>query len=205
METIIIQGVIAGLAIAFPKGPAGLMVIRQTILAGFSRGIQVSWGPIATTFISSIIVLIFSSIGFDVIWIMDCRNDDSVHIIGGLILIGVGVYFLKSKQQEVKAKTLFWFTFLEPLLFPGTIATFIAISPNSITGSISVKALFFLGIVIGTFLWYYLSCKFFALFSNGNCESIIKKFNNFFGWIFIISGSIVIIYRIISILERFFH
>ncbi len=158
METIIIQGIIAGLAIAFPKGPAGLMVIRQTILTGFASGIQVSWGPIATTFISSIIILVFSTLGFDLMWVVDLRNNNGIHIIGGLILIGVGVYFLKSKQQEVKAKTLFWFTFLEPLLFPGTIAIFIAISPNSITGSIFVKVLFFLGIIIGTFLWYYVSC-----------------------------------------------
>ena len=204
METIIIQGIIAGLAIAFPKGPAGLMVIRQTILTGFASGIQVSWGPIATTFISSIIILVFSTLGFDLMWVVDLRNNNGIHIIGGLILIGVGVYFLKSKQQEVKAKTLFWFTFLEPLLFPGTIAIFIAISPNSITGSIFVKVLFFLGIIIGTFLWYYVSCKFFAFFSKGNCERIIKKFNIFFGWVFIICGIIIIIYRIPVMLERFF-
>jgi threonine/homoserine/homoserine lactone efflux protein len=148
---IIIQGVIAGLAIAFPKGPAGLMIIRQTILAGFQEGIRLSWGAIATTFISSIIILVFSSLEFDLICIMNLRNNSWVHIIGGIILIIVGIYFLKAKEQKIKATTLFWFTFLEPLLFPATIATFVIVSPKTITGSVGIKVLFFIGIIIGTF------------------------------------------------------
>lgn len=194
METIVIQGVIAGLAIAFPKGPAGLMVIRQTILAGFSSGIQVARGPVATTFISSIIILVFSSLGFDLMWIMDLQNNDGIHIIGGIILIGVGIYFLKGKKQEVKTKTLFWFTFLEPLLFPATIATFITISPATITGPVSTKVLFFIGIVIGTFFYYYTSCKFFARFTQKNCVRIITTLNNLFGWVFIFCGIIIILH-----------
>lgn len=193
MEIIIIKGIIAGLAIAFPKGPAGLMVIRQTMLSGFTSGIQVARGPMATTFISSIIILTFSSLGFDLIGVVNLRNSDGVHIIGGIILIGVGIYFLKTKKQEVKAKTLFWYTFLEPLLFPATIATFIAISPETIIGSVSVKILFFIGIVIGTLFWYYVSCKFFALFSKKNCAKVINIFNTIFGWVFIISGAAIVL------------
>jgi threonine/homoserine/homoserine lactone efflux protein len=204
METVIIQGIITGFVIAFPKGPAGLMVIRQTILTGFTSGIHVARGPIATTFISSIIILIFSSLDFDLVWIMDLRNNNVIHIIGGIILIGVGFYFLKGKKQEVKAKTLFWYTFLEPFLFPATIAIFIIISPETITGPVVMKTLFFIGIIIGTLSWYYISCKFFARFSQKNCTKIITILNNFFGWVFIIFGVVIILHLIPDIIERFF-
>ena len=55
-----LQGILVGMIIAFPKGPAGFMVINQTVLFGTKSGLETAFGPMMTTFVSSFIILYFS-------------------------------------------------------------------------------------------------------------------------------------------------
>lgn len=188
------QGVLAGIAIAFPKGPAGLLVVTQTIQFGFDKGFNVAKGPILTTFISSIIILMLHTVGVNLEFVKQIRYDPIAHVIAGFFLVGVGFYVLFFLEEKpTTSKKLFLYTFFEPMLLPATIATFSWVSSNILTEEIPHKSLFFLGIIVGTLLWYILWCKFLEYLSKKGFKKIIITINIFFGIVFILLGMITIL------------
>lgn len=192
----ILQGFFVGIAIALPKGPAGFLVITQTIRFGYKSGIQLAKGPIVTTFISCGVLIILSE------WITitgnqvhQIRNSFLVHIIAGFFLLAVGLYIIfLMEEKPATAKKLFFFTFLEPMLFPGTIATFIWICPNIFQESFLLKLYFFLGIVVSTFLYYGISVLFFSRYFQKTNSEKIRKIQVFFGGIFVLFGFFTILF-----------
>lgn len=192
----ILQGFFVGIAIALPKGPAGFLVITQTIRFGYKSGIQLAKGPIITTFISCGVLIILSE------WITitgnqvhQIRNSFLVHIIAGFFLLAVGLYIIfLMEEKPATAKKLFLFTFLEPMLFPGTIATFIWIFPSVFSESFRVKTCFLFGIFISTILYYGISVLFFDRFFQKTNPQKIRKVQVFFGAVFVLFGFSIILF-----------
>jgi arginine exporter protein ArgO len=192
--SIFLQGILVGIAIAFPKGPAGLLVINQTVLFGLQKGLNTAKGPMITTFISSVIVLLMHTVGIRLDVLQQIRYNLTVHVIGGLFLIGIGLYiifFLKEKQ--LTTRTLFLYTFFEPFLFPATIGTFLWICPTIFTETIPMRSIFFFGIILGTVIWYNLSCKGFDWLSKKGFIKIIGLINVILGIIFVLLGMITVL------------
>jgi hypothetical protein len=190
MEFIVfLQGILAGIAIAFPKGPAGLLVINQTMLFGVTKGLSIARGPIMTTFVSCGIVFLLQLVGVDLDSVQQIKYNLVAHSIGGFFLIGVGLYIIFFlEEQRVTSRKLFIYTFLEPLLFPTTIGIFFLTSPGIFTKTIPVKILFYFGIVTGTFFWYYYSCKGYNWLSKKGLGKIIGIITIFLGGVCIIVG-----------------
>lgn len=190
----IFQGILAGIAIAFPKGPAGLLVITQTVKFGFDKGFNVAKGPMTTTFISSIIVLLLHVFGVNVENVKELRHNLTIHVIGGFFLIGIGLYLICFlKERQFTRNKLFIYTFFEPLLFPATVVTFGLVSEDILTETIPIKILFFIGIVVGTLMWYFATCKFCEWLANKGLKKIVRSMIIFFGTIFILVGYITIL------------
>lgn len=193
-----LQGILVGIIITFPKGPAGFMVINQTVLFGTKNGLETAFGPMMTTFISSFIILYFSKFDSFIGSIKKISNYTSVHIISGIILIGIGMYIfcmsdnLQPDGSMIISFKLFLLTFLEPLLFPMTIVTFLWIAPKITSQRAFVKSCFFFGIMLGTIVFYGCTCSFF------NWLSVTKKIENLIivrmvvGMIFILFGQYVL-------------
>ena len=57
-----LQGILVGMIIAFPKGPAGFMVINQTVLFGTKSGLETAFGPMMTTFVHPLLFSIFQNL-----------------------------------------------------------------------------------------------------------------------------------------------
>jgi uncharacterized membrane protein len=192
----IFQGFLVGIAIAFPKGPAGFLVITQTIQFGYTNGIRLAKGPIITTFISCLILIIISQ------WIIitsdqvqQIRGNHIMHTIAGFFLFAVGVYIIFFLEEKpATTQKLFIYTLFEPMLFPGTIATFMWIYPNIFQQSFVLKLYFFLGIIIGTFLYYGISVLFFSRYFQKINSEKIRKIHVFFGSVFVLFGFLTIIY-----------
>jgi hypothetical protein len=158
-------------------------------------------------FVSSFIVLLLNVFSINVQALEQARHNLLVHVIGGCFLVVVGfymVFFLKEKQVSIK--NLFLYTFLEPFLFPTTIATFMWISPDILTAPISTKGYFFLGIIGSTLIWYFATVKLFEFITRKGFKKI-EMVNIFFGSIFIVIGFIIIIltnYEVISTFGDYF-
>lgn len=191
----ILQGFLVGIAIAFPKGPAGFLVITQTIRFGYANGIQLAKGPVITTFISCGILVILSEwIAITGDQIHQVRNSSIVHIIAGFFLLVIGLYIMFFLEEKpATAQKLFLYTLFEPMLFPGTIATFIWIYPNIFQESFLLKLYFFLGIVVSTFLYYGISVLFFSRYFQKTNSEKIRKIQVFFGGIFVLFGFFTIL------------
>ncbi len=191
----ILQGFLVGIAIAFPKGPAGFLVITQTIRFGYTSGTRLAKGPIVTTFISCGILIILSEwIAITGDQIHQIRDNFLIHIIAGFFLLAVGLYIMFFLEEKpTTAQKLFLYTLLEPMLFPGTIATFIWIYPNIFQESFSMKLCFFLGIVISTFLYYGISVVCFSRYFQKTNSEKIRKIQIFFGGIFVLFGFFTIL------------
>lgn len=207
-ESIIIaEGVIAGIIIAFPKGPAGFAVINQTIVHGCLKGSIIAMGCIMTTCIISPIVLfpklemLKNSFGFIVEiarqypWIM------------GLVSFGLGLYVYHLKQEnEVltikgalrKSRNMFLFTFFEPSTLVQTLGFFTGIPEvlehfkkpffKILQGDQSEKLLFFWSMIITTILWYAITIGVTrCLLKKGKLPEI-EKINRFVGKLFMIAG-----------------
>ncbi|HQV64717.1 MAG TPA: hypothetical protein PKZ56_00575 [Candidatus Paceibacterota bacterium] len=193
-----LQGILVGMIIAFPKGPAGFMVINQTVLFGTKSGLETAFGPMMTTFVSSFIILYFSKFDSFIELIKKVSDYKIVHVISGFILMGIGIYIFRmsdganSNGSIVISFKLFLLTFLEPLLFPMTIVTFLWIAPKITSQEFSLKVFFFLGIIFGTVLFYGCSCSFF------NWLSVTKRIENLIivrmvvGMTFILFGQYVL-------------
>ena len=200
--TIFLQGVLVGVVIAFPKGPAGFLVINQTIVFGAKDGFITAFGPIMTTFVSSLIILYVSGFGTYIQSLKNMTNKKSVHIISCVILICVGVYIFYinantgpsdvDETTEVSFK-LFLLTFLEPTLFPLTFALFIKLAPKAMTGDVLIKMIFYCGIVFGTVLFYVGLCSFFHWLVVKNSISDITIISKVIGIIFIGSGVLLLL------------
>ncbi len=190
----ILQGILAGIAIAFPKGPAGLLVINQTVKFGFEKGFNVAKGPMTTTFISSIIVLLLHVCGVNLENIKELRHDLNVHVVVGFFLIGIGLYLIFFLEEKpFTRKKLLIYTFFEPLLFPATIVTFGIVSKNILTETIPIKIMFFLGIIVGTIFFYICACRFYEWLAKKGLKKIIRFIIVFFGIIFILAGFLMVL------------
>lgn len=202
--TIFLQGVLVGIVIAFPKGPAGFLVINQTILFGPKNGFITAFGPIATTFVSSLIVLYISGLGSYIKKLKEIERKKTVRIISCLILIGVGIYIFYvnnhtstpsigiDQTAEISFK-LFLMTFLEPTLFPVTCALFIKISPQTMTGDVFMKSVFYTGIVIGTIVFYSGLCSFFNWLVIHDKITDITIISKFVGITFMVCGLVLLL------------
>lgn len=191
----ILQGFLVGIAIAFPKGPAGFLVITQTIRFGYANGIQLAKGPVITTFIScGILIILSEQITITGDQIHQIRDNFLIHIIAGFFLLVIGLYIMFFLEEKpATAQKLFLYTLFEPMLFPGTIATFIWIYPNIFQESFLLKLYFFLGIVVSTFLYYGISVLFFSRYFQKTNSEKIRKIQVFFGGIFVLFGFFTIL------------
>lgn len=91
----IIQGILAGMFIALMLGPAFFIIIRTSIEKGFQYGALFAFG----VFLSDALILFTVFLGMSAFFeSMIFRRVFS--IIGGALLLGIGVYYLKTKSTQ---------------------------------------------------------------------------------------------------------
>lgn len=204
---IIAEGVIAGIIIAFPKGPAGFAVINQTIVHGYLKGSIIAMGCIITTCIISPIVL------FPKLEMLKSSFEYIVEIarqypwIMGLISFGLGLYVYHLKQKDEiltikgaikKSRNMFFLTIIEPSTLAQTVVIFSSIpktlgyyqmpSFDVLQSGQSEKMLFYWSMIITTVVWYFLTIGVTYFLSQKGKLPDIEKINRFIGALFMIAG-----------------
>lgn len=209
---IIAQGLVAGIIIALPKGPAGFAVINQTIVYGFFRGYIIAAGCILTTCLVTPVVL------FPIMDVVKDFFEKLEHTarqfpwILGLVSVAIGIVVFRLKQEKdflskrdayERATKLFIFTLLEPstivqtaLIFsklPKVFDRFHICSVDILRCDKSDKILFFVSVIIGTIFWYVTTGLIVDRLSQKNKFPTIEKINKFFGLLFILAGFIALL------------
>jgi threonine/homoserine/homoserine lactone efflux protein len=123
---LLIRGIIAGLLIAAPVGPVNVFCMQRTIARGWKAGVitgfgaalaDTVYGGIAGFSISFVIALLIR----ELFWI---------RLFGGILLIGIGVAYLRRKHQHIDTRSENGSApsaFLLTLTNPTTVLSFLAI------------------------------------------------------------------------------
>lgn len=138
MFEAIILGVGAGLISSFLTGPVFFAMIKTSIEKGFKAGLSLASGVILSDIVL-ISVILFGAQFFE----YKESFDKYVGIIGGVFIVGVGIYYLFSKVKinytegdtiKVSKRNYVLKGFLMCLLTPSTLMFWVVVS-----GIISVK------------------------------------------------------------------
>ncbi|MET3112629.1 threonine/homoserine/homoserine lactone efflux protein [Pedobacter sp. CG_S7] len=131
MFEAILQGIGAGILFSFLTGPVFFSMIKTSIEKGFKAGFSLAIGVILSDIIF-ITATIFSSQFVN----YNSKYNQYIGIIGGLFLLGVGLYYLVNKvevnyaiEEEVKIKKRGYIIkgFLMCLLSPTTLMFWIMV------------------------------------------------------------------------------
>jgi threonine/homoserine/homoserine lactone efflux protein len=154
-SSIFVKGIGAGLAIAAPVGPIGLLCIRRTITNGRRAGLVTGLGAATADFAYGLIAALgLTSLSY---WLATANS--WLHWAGAAFLLWIGVRTLmeKSATASVDAPArgllpIFGTTFLLTIANPMTLVSFLGLIAG--LGAISRGYLLAAGIFMGSVMWW---------------------------------------------------
>lgn len=191
MQSLFIQSVIIGLAIAAPVGPIGVLCIRTTMVNGALAGLFVGLGAA----LADGIYAVLAGLGISVITNFLLGISSILKVVGGcfLLYIGIKVFLKKVHYSQMGAAVrksygrLFSSTFFLTLSNPMTILAFVGIISAlkmEATNRIELMTLI-VGVLLGSTLWWLLLV--------GTVLFITKRLNaRILGYVNRVSGIIII-------------
>jgi threonine/homoserine/homoserine lactone efflux protein len=205
MHTILfIKGIIAGLSMAIPVGPIGILCIRRTLLEGRLSGFVSALGLATADVVFGCIA------GFGITFVSDFIIEQQIWIrlFGGLFLCFLGLRISSTKYVECEIPSrgkgllgAFTSMFLLTMTYPMTILIFLGIFAglrieNAKGNFLSIIALI-LGVFIGSILWWFIL--------NMVIGSLRKKINTQgWQWVNKVSGTLVTGFGLVVLLSLIF-
>ena len=150
----------AGLAIAAPVGPVNVLCAGRTLARGRASGLVSGLGAATAD------ALYGSIAAFSITFIIDFleREEFWIRVLGGLLLMAIGVYYLRKPAVSTAIKVTggvehsdYSSTLLLTLTNPTTVLSFLAVLTGLGTGGHQQWWLTFLlvgGIFAGSMLWW---------------------------------------------------
>jgi threonine/homoserine/homoserine lactone efflux protein len=164
---LFLKGVVAGLSMAVPVGPIGILCIRRTLLEGRLSGFVSALGLATADVVFGCIA------GFGLTFISDFLISQQVwlRLIGGLFLCVIGLKVLLTKFVEREAPSLgkgllgaYTSMFFLTLTYPMTVLIFLGIFAGlgigSTKGNYLAIATLVLGVFTGSILWWAILSSF---------------------------------------------
>ena len=157
---LFLRGVAAGLAISAPVGPVNVLCIQQTLSKGPRAGVVSGLGAAAADTIYGAIA------GFSISFIIQflLREEFWIRILGGLLLIGIGVYYYRKEPKPIDQQRRsnsphaeFATAFLLNLTNPTTVLSFLAVLAMLGLGESRTWWLTLIligGIFVGAMIWW---------------------------------------------------
>ena len=194
------KGFIAGVMIATPVGPVGMLCIERTLVKGSLNGFFSGIGAATAD-------LVYSSVAaFGLTFILEFLVGYQMWFrsLGGMFLVFLGIQIYRQQKRQ-PAKThkgrgylsdycsAFVVTFFNPV----TVLAFIAIFAGfGMVGATKVSAIMLvLGVFAGSSSWWVGLCGFAAIFRN-------KLKAEHFLWLTKASGVVIIVFGIVMLLSQ---
>jgi amino acid exporter len=141
MTSALIEGIILGITLAFLIGPSFIALVQTSIHRGFYAGVQFAIG-IALSDITLIALTYLGALQL----VQSTQNQVTVGIIGGIILMGFGVYTFTRKQKittqvpiEIKVQTGKLFKYISKGYFLNIFNPFLLVFWIGVVGLASSK------------------------------------------------------------------
>lgn len=156
--TLFAKGIFIGILLALPTGPAGFLVVRETLTNGFRRGFVASLGGILTDFFYAVIVCF----GLTAIGRLLLFYELPIRFVCALILMGVAAMtWIRANRITPSAKgsvavdffTVFSMSVTNPLIIISSTILFAAIGGPTLLSAGLQKGLFVAGITAGGLIW----------------------------------------------------
>jgi threonine/homoserine/homoserine lactone efflux protein len=199
---LILKGIIIGLTVSVPLGPAGIILINRTIKRGMLSGFFSGMGVAA----ADTILAIVAGLGFTFIITLFEDEKFIIGIIAGLVIIGAGIkIFLSNPVKEFrmkeKGKKTLLRDFISVLILslsnPFTIFVFIAFfSGVNVKQTVKPQFVPFLlvpGIFLGTMSWWVFLSWFVNRFKRKIKLRGIVRVNQIAGIIIMALGVVLLI------------
>jgi threonine/homoserine/homoserine lactone efflux protein len=163
MVNSFVEGLIAGFGIAIPVGPIAILIIRTSMQNGLRSGIAAGMGAASADFIFAAL----SAIAGSLIATAIAPLHDTVRLVSGLFLIGLGLWGLRKIKQSTATElpdapnktspiqtylTLLTLTILNPITIAYFTALILRKNPGDAFDSAEL-ALFVAGAGIASTLW----------------------------------------------------
>jgi threonine/homoserine/homoserine lactone efflux protein len=199
---LIFKGIIIGLIVSVPMGPAGIVLVNRTIKRGLLSGFFSGMGVV----VADTILAIVAGLGFT--FIISFFEDEKVIIslISGLVIIGAGIKIIVSnpikefRKKERGKKTLlrdFISILILSLSNPLTIFVFVAffsgINVNQTVKPQLVPFLLVPGIFLGTLGWWAFLSWFVNRFKRKIRLRGIVRVNQIAGILIMALGAVLLI------------
>jgi threonine/homoserine/homoserine lactone efflux protein len=181
------KGLAAGLAIAVPVGPVNVLCASRTLRKGRLSGLISGFGAATADGLYGAIA------GFSITFLIDFleREEFWIRVIGGLLLVGFGVfYFCKPAQgvslpgEDGAAGSDYSSTLLLTLTNPTTVLSFLAVLAALGMGGQRLWWLTFLlvgGIFCGSMLWWVTLVLMVSLFRSRFDQRALRGLNRIAG------------------------
>lgn len=201
---LLIQCAVIGFSIALPVGPVAVLCIRRTLVGGLLPGVATGLGATTADTIFGAVALF--GIGFVAEFIQ--RYQTEAEILGAVILIGMGVYYVRHRPPSVgdpvaddrehrllTALRYLLSSFAITMFNPLTLGAFAAVLAASGVGStVENKAQAVLGIAgvaIGAGSWWLLLTVLAQALRRFITHSSLRWLNWITGGVLILIGSLV--------------
>src|SRR5262245_30469077 len=188
---ILLRGILVGFSIAAPVGPVNILCIRRTLTNGRASGVASGLGAATADAMYGAVA------GFGLKFISDFFVSQSawLHLVGGLILVGMGLHAFWARPLEAGTSpkacdvvTAYGSTFLLTATNPTTIFSFAAVFAAlgaRIEQGLASGSLLVLGVFTGSALW-------FVLLSGGVCLLRHRLNARTLLWINRVSGALIL-------------
>ncbi len=195
------RGIAIGVIISAPMGPVGILCVQRTLEKGRRTGFYTGLGAA----ISDLFYCLLTGFGLSFIEDFLKANQNTIQIVGSLVLVVFGVYLFRSnpartlkkpdKGRESPGRDVlsgFLFTFSNPLiifLIIGLFARFNFLLPEIAIGHYAVGFLF---IFAGALMWWWMVTYF--------VDKVRSHFNLRSMWLINkITGGIIMIFAVVGI------
>jgi len=206
IQTILVESIGIGFAIAAPVGPIGILCIRRTLDRGLRHGLVSGLGAATADAFYGIII----AFGLTALSAFLLNLGNVLNAVGGLFLLYIGIISIRAipdfsshnEQKTKSTKTLLGdyfstlaLTITNPLTILAFLGIFAGIGQSTSTNPAN-SFVIVLGIFIGSGLWWLLLSSSVNLLRN-------KVTDRHMIWINRISGTIIILFALRILLSIF--
>lgn len=202
-----LMAVLAGLAIAAPVGPIGIICIKRTLDYGFARGFASGLGAAIADGCYGLIAAVSMTSALSLI----SPHATLMNTCAALVLFKIGIDTVRSAPRdssqtaaENEKKGLFsaflstlFLTFLNPMTIMSFIAVFASVGVKELEAAKESTLIIVLGVFLGSLLWWLVLCVLVSKARATLSKNSIRTINR-------ISGVVVIGFGVLC-LSKLWH
>lgn len=198
--TLLLRGVLIGLAIAAPVGPIGVLCIQRTLIQGRLYGLVTGLGAATADALYGCV----AAFGLTLISNLLVNLQTPLRLVGGVYLCFLGIKTFRQKMigmtqvQRSNVTSAYLSTLMLTLTNPMTIMSFVAIfaglGVGVAQGDVLSGAVVVLGVYTGSALWWLLLSTFTGFLTGRMAPRVMQ-------WIKWIAGTVILAFGIIALIS----